>query len=310
MSLKYFDTKQLEAFSAVVSIGSMTGAARAIGRSQPVITRLIQDLEAEVGFALLHRSGPRISPTAQGLAFYEQVEVFLSGLRAIADKAEAIETAAPLPMQIAAVPALASSLLPSTLAGISPALLPQKVHIQSISAENVVQAVVARTADLGLASWPLDNPGVEIHWQAEVACKAVVAVDHPLAGRPVITPAELKGQRLIVAANPYRLRMQIEEALAANDVVANSVIDCNATYVSLSLARQKLGIAIVEPLTVMGLPLQGVRTVPLSFDIPFRWSVITAVGRPLSASVETIIHHMRDTAVSDIEGLTLSFSQN
>lgn len=296
MSLRYFDTKQLEAFSAVVSIGSMTGAAKAIGRSQPAISRLIQDLEADVGFPLLHRSGPRISPTAQGLTFYEQVEVFLSGLRTISDKAESIALSAQLPIQIAAIPALASSLLPATLAAISRAL-PQKVHIQSISAENVVQAVVARTADLGLASWPLDNPGIEIHWQGEVACKAVVASDHPLAGRDVITAADLEGQRLIIAANPYRLRMQIEESLIANGVALSSVIDCNATYASLALARQGLGVAIVEPLTATGLPVQGVRQIPLSFDIPFRWSLITAVGRPLPSSVEAIIDHMRETKV-------------
>lgn len=298
--MKYFETKQLEAFSAVVSIGSMTGAAKAIGRSQPVITRLIQDLEAEVGFALLHRNGPRISPTAQGLAFSEQVEVFLSGLRAIGDRAEAIEKSEQLPIQIAAVPALASSLLPSTLANIPPELLPNKIHIQSISSENVVQAVIARTAEIGIASWPLDNPGIEVHWQAEVQCNAVVSVDHPLAGLSAIAATDLKNQRLIVAANPYRLRMPIEEALTAHDIGMSSVIDCNATYVSLSLARKNLGVAIVEPLTAIGLPLDGVRVIPLTFRIPFRWSVITAIGRPLSAATEVIIREMRKTALAEV----------
>jgi len=304
--MKYFDTKQLEAFSAVVSIGSMTGAAKAIGRSQPVITRLIQDLEAEVGFALLHRNGPRISPTAQGLTFAEQVDVFLSGLRAIGDRAEAIGKSAQLPIQIAAVPALASSLLPATLANIPPNVLPAKVHIQSISSENVVQAVIARIAELGIASWPLDNPGVEVHWQAEVQCNAVVSFDHPLAGLAAIKPADLIGQRLIVAANPYRLRMPIEEALVAHDIELSSVIDCNATYVSLSLARRNLGIAIVEPLTAIGLPLHGVKVIPLSFPIPFRWSVITALGRPLSAATEIVIRAMHETAKAEVRGIVIS----
>lgn len=47
----YLDTRQLEAFVAVVSIGSMTGAAKALGKSQSVMTRLIQDLEKEIGRA-------------------------------------------------------------------------------------------------------------------------------------------------------------------------------------------------------------------------------------------------------------------
>uniref|UniRef100_UPI003100ADF6 helix-turn-helix domain-containing protein n=1 Tax=Neorhizobium sp. EC2-8 TaxID=3129230 RepID=UPI003100ADF6 len=66
MPAEYLDTKQLEAFIAVMSIGSMTGAAKALGKSQPVITRLIQDLEHDLGFSVLHRNGPRIAPTEQG----------------------------------------------------------------------------------------------------------------------------------------------------------------------------------------------------------------------------------------------------
>lgn len=294
MSLKYFDTKQLEAFSAVISIGNMTGAAKAIGRSQPVITRLIQDLEAEVGFPLLHRNGPRFTPTAQGIAFYEQVEVFLSGLRVIGEKAATIARSAPLPIEIASVPALATSLLPAALCALPPELFPEHVHVNSTSSENVVQAVMARTADLGLASSPLDNPGVEVHCQNEVSCHAVVASEHPLAGHDIIRPQDLRDARLIVAANPYRLRMQINEALSGHGISPSGFIQSNATYVSLSLARQGLGIAIVEPLTGMGLSMTGLTTIPLSFVVPFRWSVITAIGRPLTPVVEALIHKLAE----------------
>lgn len=55
------EVRQLEAFAAVMSAGSITEAARLLGRSQPAVTRLIQDLEADTGDALPHRSGPRIS---------------------------------------------------------------------------------------------------------------------------------------------------------------------------------------------------------------------------------------------------------
>ncbi|MFX7507385.1 LysR family transcriptional regulator, partial [Acinetobacter baumannii] len=33
--------RQLEAFAAVMSVGSITGGARLVGRSQPAVTRLI-----------------------------------------------------------------------------------------------------------------------------------------------------------------------------------------------------------------------------------------------------------------------------
>src|SRR5947199_229399 len=53
------EPRQLEAFAAVMSTGSVTGAARLLARSQPAITRLVQELEAEVGYALFTRHDRR-----------------------------------------------------------------------------------------------------------------------------------------------------------------------------------------------------------------------------------------------------------
>lgn len=285
----YLDTRQLEAFVAVVSIGSITGAAKALGKSQPVVTRLIQDLEGEIGFALLHRNGPRITPTEKGVAFFAQAELFLSGLRTISESARRIRAARRTAIEVASIPAIAASLLPRALAALPPDRFPDHVHLQSISSENVVQAVMAGTADLGAVSLPLDNPGIDIHWLGEVPCVAVVAEDHPLAQKAVISAEDLAGHRLIASANPFRLRMRINDVLSNLGVDLSSVIDSNATYVSLSLARMGLGIAIVRSITLWGLPVEGVRVLPLSFHIPFQWGLVTAAGRPVIYEVEQLV---------------------
>jgi DNA-binding transcriptional LysR family regulator len=296
MIAEYLDTRQLEAFVAVMSIGSMTGAAKALGKSQPVVSRLIQDLEGEVGFVLLHRNGPRIAPTEQGTAFFTQAELFLGGLRTISERARQIESGKVRPIEIASVPSLAASLVPAALKDLPDNLFPQHVHLQSTASENVVQAVVARTADVGLASLPLDNPGLDVHWIGEVPCVAIVASSDDLASKSVITAKDLHGRRIIAPANPYRLRMRIEQALKEQHVSGNSVIDTNATYVSLSLARSGLGVAIVESATISGLAVENLTVVPLSFKIPFYWGVITASGRPLPSTIEQFISAIEDNA--------------
>jgi DNA-binding transcriptional LysR family regulator len=285
----YLDTRQLEAFVAVVSIGSMTGAAKALGKSQSVMTRLIQDLEKELGFPVLHRNGPRIIPTEQGLAFFAQAELFLSGLRTISEGARKIAVDAARPIEVASVPALAASILPSALALLESASLPSHIHVKSTASENVVQAVLARTSDIGIASLPLDNSGLDVHWIGESPCVAVVSNDDELAKHSVVTPEDLQGRRLIVSANPYRLRMRINQTLEKHGVQPGGIIDSNATYVSLAMARSGLGIAVVESATIFGLPVTDVTAIPLSFSIPFHWGVITASGRPMGQTITALI---------------------
>jgi hypothetical protein len=81
---------QLEAFSAVMSAGSITGAGRLLERSQPAVTRQIQELEADLGYALFNRNGPRVTPTHRAFLLYEEVERSLIGLKSIEQRARAI----------------------------------------------------------------------------------------------------------------------------------------------------------------------------------------------------------------------------
>lgn len=71
-----------------------------------------------------------------------------------------------------------------------------------------------------------------------------------------------------MAANPYRLRILIDQALQEQGLTTASVISCNATYVSLSLANQGMGVAIYEPVTSAGRPRIDLVSIPISFAVP------------------------------------------
>lgn len=219
MNNEIIDIRLLEAFAAVMSAGSITGAARLLGRSQPVVTRQIQDLEADVGYLLFTRNGPRISPTAKGVLFHAEVERLLMGLKHIRQRANAIGAGALPVLSLAAIPALAAGFVPAALAALERELLPGQVHVQALSAENVVQSVLSQSVDFGLASLPVQHPGLDVQWVCEVPCVACLAMDHPLAKKKVIRLKDLSGGRLLTMANPYRLRRRVDEALEREAVV-------------------------------------------------------------------------------------------
>jgi DNA-binding transcriptional LysR family regulator len=65
------NTRDLEAFIAVVETGSIVGAAARLNITQPGITRRVQSLEERLGTPLLDRLSKPLKPTAAGRGAYE-----------------------------------------------------------------------------------------------------------------------------------------------------------------------------------------------------------------------------------------------
>ncbi len=299
------EVRDLEAFLAVMSTGSITGAARMLDRSQSQVTRLIQDLETSLGFALFERNGPKISPTDKGIAFHEDAERFLSGIGHLRNRAKAIAGKEPEPIEIAATPAFASGIIPIALAELPEHFLPHTIQLRSMPAEAAVQSVLARTADFCVTSLPADQPGLEVQGFFEGRCVAAVAPHDPLAAKDVISIADLAGRTLITMANPFRLRRRVDEALEAANVRPNRVIATNAANNAVQIASLGLGVAIIEPATAYGLQSAPVAVRLLDVEIPFLWAILSAASRPLSAGVQELVQRIARIASERMPDFTV-----
>ena len=280
---------QLEAFSAVMSAGSITGAARLLGRSQPGVSRTIQDLEHEIGYALFDRNGPRVAPTDRAFLLYAEVERALVGLERIRASALAIGRDEAPPLRIAATPALAAALVPRALARIEAHIAPGETHVRSASAEQVVQAILSRAADIGIATLPLDHDALRLHYVIEAPCVAVVGCGDPLAEAPLVKWSDLARRRIATVANLYRLRRRIDRAFESAGFTPAIVLESNASLNAVMAAQANFAVAVVDPATAFGMPMAGVVTRRLDIDIPFFYGVATSADKARSPALDALI---------------------
>lgn len=290
------DLRQLEAFAAVMSAGSVTAAGKMLGRSQPSVTRVIQELEQELGFALFERSGPKVTPTHKAFMMYGEVESALLGIRNIRQRAQHIAQDENHQIKLVAISALAAGLLPSALARLPEHLRPQQIQLQSMSPENVVQAVLSKTMDLGAVSLPLEHRGLDIHWIGEAPCVAVLPADSPLAALDVLPMDLLAEQTLVTMANPYRFRRRIDKAFADAGGKTPRMLDTNTSLIAMQMARVDLGVALIDPFTAMGVPVEGVVVRPIACNIPFFFGLISAFANPLSDVARALIDEIASSA--------------
>lgn len=134
-------------FAGVVEHGSLSGAARALGLSQPTIGRHIETLEADLGLPLFERSLTGLKPNATALRLYEPVrhaQQHLAEASILAEGAQQIEAGT---VRITASAMISSYVLPNILADIR-ALHPLIAleTIPSDSSENLLM----READIAV----------------------------------------------------------------------------------------------------------------------------------------------------------------
>ncbi len=79
------ELKQLQFFTACVEEGSFSRAAEVLYTSQPNISKVIRELEQELGMQLFERGGRGISPTADGKTLYRYAMEMLQREQTIAD---------------------------------------------------------------------------------------------------------------------------------------------------------------------------------------------------------------------------------
>lgn len=296
------DLRQLEAFAAVMSTGSVTAAGRLLGRSQPVITRLIQEMEADVGYALFARNGPRVTPTDRGFLLYDDVERALVGLRQIRERAAEIARGDARPLRLAATSALATGLLPCALRALEGRLPTSNIQLRSMAPERVLHDVLTGAAQLGATSLPLEHRGLTVHWIGQASCVLAVPANDPIAASDTLSASDLAGRRLITMANPYRLRGRLDQALSKQGHKAHGMIETNSSVNALAAVRAGLGWAVLEPITAYGMPIDGVTIRTLDIDIPFFFGVITPQSQPPLPAVQLVADALAESAAQLLPG--------
>ena len=81
------DLKQLRVFVAIAEAGSLVGAGRMLSLSPPTVTRILGELEADLGVPLFHRTTRAIRLTDTGQSFLVDAQ------RVIADYQQAVDNA-------------------------------------------------------------------------------------------------------------------------------------------------------------------------------------------------------------------------
>lgn len=109
--LAQFDLNLLLTLHEVARLGSVTAAARSLGRTQPAISTRLRQLELGLGVKLFERSGPVLRLTPVGLTVREEVALLVTQLGAVLDRTRGVDAEPVGTVRVGALPTLCAYLL-------------------------------------------------------------------------------------------------------------------------------------------------------------------------------------------------------
>ena len=263
--------RQVEAFHAVMRTGSMTGAADLMAITQPAVTRLIRDFEEAVSFALFERRGNQLLPTAGATALVAEVDRSFIGLERIARLAVGIRQHTAGSLRIAAMPAVANTLLPMFLASFLATRPQLQVTLLGVPSHLVAEMIAAGQADIGYAEGPLDRHGLDIK-SVPLASVVVLPEGHPLTAHSVLKPEDLANEQFIGLASGSLFSAGVDLAFA--EVPRTIRIETGLSYTACALVARGLGVCVVDPNTARDFVGRGLEVRPLSVHIDTGFLVI------------------------------------
>ncbi|MEJ8569966.1 LysR family transcriptional regulator [Microbaculum marinum] len=239
----------LRVFITVAEVGNIKDAADRLGRTASAISMTLKQLEEEVGGPLF-ATDRKSSLTALGRFILDTAQVQLRSYDKSIARIRAYAQNRIGRLSVAAVPSVATHLLPALLPRFVAERPGLEVELFDIDSRSVQAMVEADQADLGLAGEPVSDALTEFTPLFRDRFKVVCAEGSPLCARPSpLRWSDLAGETLIRNGASEAIQSAGYRAKAARA----SLTVHNVTSL-VALARAGLGITLLPALATVGLP--------------------------------------------------------
>jgi DNA-binding transcriptional LysR family regulator len=255
------DIRFLETFLVVADCGSVAEAARRLNLTPAALAQRLRALEADIGHALVLRSGRTVRPTAEGLALLDAARALVQGARDL--KVIAARGVPSGQLRLGATATAMTGLLPGIVAELGARYPELEYHVQPGASVDLYHRLVAGDLDAALMVRPDFALPKTVSW--------TTLRDEPLV---LIVPGEVEGDDLnrLFATNRFirydrsQWGGQIVDAFLRERAIAvREWLELDALDAIAAMVDRGLGIAIVpewsppwpEGLRLRKIPLAG-----------------------------------------------------
>lgn len=299
------DLQTLRIARAIAIAGSITGAARMLGTTQPAISQHIQRAERRLSMSLIVRHGRTIELTEIGLVLSRHAAGVLDALQAASADIAGMANLRSGRVRMVGFPSASSTLIPHLIATMREKHRGLTVHYTEAEPPEASEMVASGECDLALVFAYPDEVGAH-HPDSPRGLVSIdlfldplfvlVSREHPLVDEPALDLADLEDDEWI--AGCPRCSTHLVRACEHAGFAPNIAYETDNSIATIGMVAQDLGIALV-PRLALGTALlpSGVVVKKLANEITRTISVLVPDDRLTVPAVSALM-----TSIAAVDG--------
>jgi DNA-binding transcriptional LysR family regulator len=286
-------------FMVVARTGSIRAASASLGVAQSAISRQLQNLEYELGSALMERSTRGVTLTAAGEALLKHAKNVSFKFERLWSELHEIDGAKPGHVRVAIVESITSVVFPRAVESYLSEFPGTTFSVRVNKTSSVIAAVLNDEVDFGICV-NANAAGMQTLSRVIEPLFVITPHDHPLTVHPNLTLRDISPFKLAVSSRSAGVGHALESSFRREQLALDISLETN----SLELLRQFVslgrGIAVMTLQScIASLPRKGFVAIPFvddKFDV-ISTDIIAASGRLLPLPSERFMDRIRSELV-------------
>lgn len=300
----------LSVFREVMRTGSMSEAAKNLGRTQPAISLALKSLEASLDITLFDRDTRNLKPVPEAYYLLAEADSLLGQMSRLQRTMKRIQVGEQGEVQLAVMPGVSTVLFPEFLSNYSQSRPDIGISLHTRSSTQLRELVSSQGVDFGFGDFDEDHSRTEQTQVTKISADSYFAVPrtHALAGLTEIELHDLKDMTLGGMQQDHRFALKVESALTQAGTRINMRFRSQTVLPLLKFVSTGQCCAIVDPLTVLSARLMGTTEDDVTFcrltpKIRYEYAILVPKLRRLSPLSRQLADDWESYVMTELESM-------
>jgi len=287
------DIKQLNYFIQIAQDQSYSVAAKKLYISQPALSKVVKNLEQELGVKLFYFAGRKTKLTDEGSLLFEKAQKLVEDFNGILSMSGSGSVMEAGHVAMGIPPILGSCFLVDLVMAFQKQYPGIDINLVEKGAHVLQQDVFMGLLDIGCVLAPIYSNQFDIMPLVRDQSMLLVHREHPLAQAESVTLDDLKEERFVIFNEDFTLHHKILAGCRDAGFEPNIAVTSSQWDFLLELVSQNYGVSILPRPILVKYRQPNIRLIPVTgCDVEWDFVLISRKDRYMSSACRRFMEYL------------------